>query len=73
MLVVWIALVGVVHMARTALRAEPPPPMPACPTCGARFLAQHGVDLHREASHPEVFDETAGGASRFRSNKRGTE
>lgn len=28
-------------------------------TCGARFLAARGVDMHRAASHPECFEEVA--------------
>lgn len=54
-----VALVGL----RTLLAPEDrePEPMPACMTCGQRFLDARGVDWHRHACHPHVdpltFDE----------------
>jgi hypothetical protein len=60
-----VILVGVIGLAIVFLLRghdrddDPPPPAPSCATCGARFTDQRGVQWHREAAHPEVFEEPA--------------
>lgn len=57
MLFVWLALVGIAHMLRTAISKPQPEPRPWCADCGTRFLDARGVDLHRRAAHPDTFED----------------
>lgn len=57
-LIIWMALVALVHVVRTAMRPEVVEPRPRCLDCeDRRFLDVRGLDMHRRATHPDTFED----------------